>query len=140
MEIDVKPNRIIDLTEYGLSGEITLEAPGFFKKKQFQNNVGKCTHFKDIEMKEIESQDIGDMMIYRVMQFIVTAPFKFESIDGFYKFMERVDKVKFGNADKLFEAMQKACAELEEDKNRPLEESQEKAQTSNGEPEDSQRQ
>lgn len=122
--MDVRPQRIVDLTEYGLDSQIVLEPLDFVRKKQLQNNLGKTAHFSDANMVELKSQDLGDMMVYKVMAYIVKAPFKLNSIESFYKFMERADNVKLGNGDALFDRLNSEIKELTEGGNDPLPSSQ----------------
>lgn len=121
-EVELRPKREIALEEYGASGVITLEPLDFVRKKQLQNNMGKTLHMKDLMngSPDLQSQDLGDLSVYRVMAYITSAPFKFDSIDGFYNFMARLDRVRLGNADRLFDALGQACKELREESSSPL--------------------
>lgn len=116
--MEARPQRIISLSEYGMDGEVTIEPLDFVRRKRLENNIGKASRF---EGDQIVAKDFGDIAIYNVMAHITSAPFKFESLDGFYKFMERMDKRELGSADRLFERM---CAEVravESRENSPLE-------------------
>ena len=124
MDIDVRPSRTVNLTKYGYQdSQIVLEPLDFFRKKQLQNNLGKTTHVNansnDFEMK---SQDLGDLSVYRVMAYITSAPFKYDSLDGFYNFMKRLDQKRFGSAEELFKELEDAIKSLKEETN-PLAES-----------------
>ena len=90
--MDVRPQRVIDLKEYKCEGEITLEPLDFRRRRTLQNNIGKSMHFKNGNMDMIEAQDLGDITVYKVMAYIVSAPFGFGQIEGFYKFMDRLDR------------------------------------------------
>jgi hypothetical protein len=120
--MDVRPQITVDLNEYGFDGQITLEPLDFVRRKRLQNNLGRATHFKDLNMDELKSQDLGDIIVYKVMAFMTSAPFKLDSIESFYGFMARLDKNELGSADRLFNRLENEIKTLKEDS--PLPQSQ----------------
>lgn len=114
---------VIELNEYGIDGEITLEPLNFRRRRQFENNIGKAVHYRNGRMDVVESQDLGDLTVYKVMAYITSAPFGYGRIDGFYSFMDRVDQ-KSGKAEELFQRLQDEVKKLEE-MGSPLDNSQE---------------
>ena len=113
---------VIELSEYGMDGEITLEPLNFRRRRQLENNIGKAVHYRNGRMDVVESQDLGDLTVYKVMAYITSAPFGYGRIDGFYSFMDRVDQ-KCGKAEELFQRLQEEVKNLEKGGS-PLEDSQ----------------
>ena len=128
--MDVRPQRIVELSEYGATGQITLEPLDFVRRRQLENNIGRTTHVAPQgDGLEMKSQDLGDLSVYRVMAYIVSAPFKFQSLEGFYNFMERLDKMKLGQAEALFKRLKDEINELKKEATSPLDGSQDTAQS-----------
>ena len=137
--MDVRPQRTIELSEYGMDSQIILEPLNFVRKKQLQNNLGRTTHFTDMNTMQLASQDYGDMMVYKAMAYIVKAPFKLNSIESFYNFMDRADRVRLGNGDALFDRINAEIESLSSGNDSPLQSSQEGLENPSSEQDSSQR-
>jgi len=103
-DIVINPKVTVDLAKYGAEGQIVLEPLNFRRRKELQNNMGKTTHISSLKDEDIEmkSQDFGDLSVYRVMAYITSAPFRYDTLQGFYNFMDRLDRQRLGSADELF--------------------------------------
>lgn len=118
--MDIRPQRIVDLKDYGLEGQIVLEPLDFVRRKKMQNNIGGCVNMNAIEDDVLESNRVGDIMVYRVLAFIVSAPFRYDNIESFYNFMEKLDRRELGSADRLFNELHAKVKELSEESSSPL--------------------
>ena len=119
--MDIRPQKTINLKDFGSEGEITLEPLTFRRRKQLQNNIGLCMNVKN---NEVEPTRMGDVMIYKVMAYIVSAPFRYDTIEGFYNFMDKMDRISPDNGERLFSALNDAIKELGQEESSPLDNSQ----------------
>lgn len=109
----VRPQVEVDLREFGLDGTIVLMPIDFARKTALKNNIGKATHYtKNGDRVEIESQDLGDIAIYSVMAYITDAPFDYKTLGGFMKFMQKLDRIEVGLAEKLFDCLGERIEEI----------------------------
>jgi len=89
----MKPIRqriVIDLTEYGHTGTITLEQPNARREMELNDNLGSCTIFKS---DGTFTRNLGKQAIYTRLGFIVQAPFMSSdnalNVENWLRFMDR---------------------------------------------------
>lgn len=94
----------IDLTAYGMpEKELVLSAPTFGRKVAARNaSTAKAKVSRN--GKETSLTDIGaaDQEIIGLLAYVERAPFQV-TLQGFMGFMDRLDSVKKGNADHLWD-------------------------------------
>lgn len=115
----------IDLIEYGVAGEpITISAPTFGRKVRAKNartmsakvsrNGGETT---------VSELGAADQEIISILAFVESAPFQ-PTLQSFLAFMDRLDGVKKGNADRLYDELVLTVRKVMEGEDGPFADSQ----------------
>ena len=104
--MDVNPQCIIELGEYGTDGRIVMAPPTFRKRIQFQND----------SRKELPS---GDMAIRMILLYVKEAPFE-PTQDGYLDFCDMLDERNLGAAKDLFTRMEAIAVSLEKGEMSPF--------------------
>jgi len=111
----IKPVRMIDLAAFGGEGEIEMRAPNMRKQNEFKNTISKYVkvnrNMESVEMKD--ELPMGDLEIAMAMSYTWKAPFG-TTITGFLNYCDELDE-NGGDSLALFQAMQKAIAEIDAD-------------------------
>lgn len=119
--MDTRPTITIDLSEYGSNGLIVMGPLTFRRDAEMKNNIGKCTHYStDANDLKFTYSDVGDVSIYRVLAYVIRAPFDFHSKSAFLNFMDGIDSTDIGMGQKLFDRMKDAVKDIQEGKVSPF--------------------
>ena len=107
--MEIRPKTVVNLSEYGMEGTITLEPLTFRREIELKNNIGNCMHYtkvSDGDEVQVDGQNIGDMTVYNILAYITEAPFKIGSKESFMNFMDRCDRTEEGLGRRIFERLQ----------------------------------
>ncbi len=116
---------IVDLKEFGIEGQIILAPPPFSRKNEINNLIGKESHYKTINGQTVlESQNVGNIAIYGILTYIREAPFNKNSLQGFLQFTDKLDGIKIGNGEKLFNRLINEVKKIQSGGCDPLQNSQ----------------
>lgn len=99
----------IDLSGYGRPGEtMTVTAPSFSRKVRTRNLLLKGARVNGRNGKPtLEDLDnLADMEIISMLAYIGEAPFQ-PTVPSFLEFMDSLDAVRKGNADRLYDEISK---------------------------------
>lgn len=104
--METRPKIIVDLADYGMTGEIILEPLTCRRSIELKNNLGRTIHYSGSpENPRIDYQDLGDIQVYSLLAYITEAPFPIK-LDSFKNFLDRADAVSFGNGERIMERIQ----------------------------------
>ena len=103
--MDVQQLTKIDLSEYGMDGEIILGPPTFRKTIEMKNALGNCTKTHLVDGKPvIDETRLGDVDIIMMMAYVRSAPFKAD-LRGFLNYCDVMDNKEPGSAQRLYDAL-----------------------------------
>lgn len=107
--MNINPQCIIDLTEYGMDGQIVMGPPTLRKRIMFQNGM------KD-------NLPSGDMAIRMLILYVRSAPFELTP-NGFLDYCDRMDENRIGSAKDMFTRMEAIAVSIEKGELSPFAES-----------------
>lgn len=103
--METRPQINVDLSEYGMSGTITMEPLTFRRDMEYRNNIGTAIHYVGSgEELRVVGQDMGTIKVYSVLAFVTQAPFPV-TLDGFMGFMDRADAIELGLGQRIFDRL-----------------------------------
>ena len=102
---DIQQMTKIDLTEFGMSGEIILGNPTLRKTVEMKNALGNCTKTHIVDGKPVvDETSLGDVDIIIMMSYVRSAPFKAD-LKGFLNYCDVMDNKEMGSAQRLYDRL-----------------------------------
>lgn len=103
--VDVQQMTTIDLTEFGMAGEMVIAPPTLRKTIEMKNAMGNCTKTHLVDGKPVVDETrLGDVDVIMALAYVRSAPFRI-TLDGFLSYCDLMDSRSFGSAEKLYERM-----------------------------------
>lgn len=119
--MDLKTEKLIDLTAYGATGEVVMSAPTLRRTIDMKNEMGKGARIiRKGGSVTMEDAPQGDMEILGILTYVEKAPFK-RTVESFLTFCDELDANDRGSASRLFDDMAIAAYELDQGGASPLE-------------------
>lgn len=121
LEMELKTEKQIDLTEFGGEGEVIMSPPTLRRTINMKNELGKCTRIsqKNGEVS-LENAPQGDMEVLGVLVYVEKAPFK-TTVKDFLAYCDVLDEKSRGSAARLFDEMTQIAYDLDKGDASPLE-------------------
>lgn len=115
----------IDLTEFGMPGQsVAVSAPTFGRKVRAKNaRTMSAKVSRSGGETTVSELGAADQEIISIMAFIESAPFQ-PTLRSFLDFMDGLDAVKKGNADRLYDELVLTVKKLMEEEDGPFADSQ----------------
>ena len=130
--VDIQQTTKIDMTEYGMVGELVMGNPTLRKTVEMKNALGNCTKTHLVDGKPVVDETrLGDVDIIIMLSYVRTAPFKAD-LNGFLAYCDLMDSRNMGSAQRLFDRMNEIVNEYKEGAKSPFVKSQEQ-ETENSE-------
>lgn len=124
-DMDYEMSFTIDLTAYGMPGStLVLSAPDFARKVAARNmSTRKAKFSRNGDTPTVTDLGVADQEIINLLAFMESGPFQ-RTVDGFMGFMARLDGVRKGNADRLYDEIMKDVGAIVEGEDGPFADSQ----------------
>lgn len=120
--MDLTNRIVIDLTAYGLTGEIVMVPPSPRREAWLKNQSMKHSKIDPHTGRpDIATSDIGDIEVLKIMSFIKSAPFPIDKLDGYYDYCDKIDEEQPGVSRKIHKALAEASVKLDMGETSPLE-------------------
>lgn len=115
-------NRItIDLTEFGLTGEIVMAVPSPRRDAWCKNQSMKhATIDPRTGRPDPTHSDVGDIEVLHILTFVKSAPFPIDRLESYYDYCDELDETNPGVAMKIQSAMLEAYLTLSKGEKSPL--------------------
>lgn len=98
----MKDSIVIELSDYGMTGQIVMMRPNGRKIRDFYNSMGRYINKgRGNEMSLKDDAPLGDIQIATVLQYVYDAPFE-ATIDGFLGYS---DSMRPGDSARLWADM-----------------------------------
>lgn len=122
--MDIQGSVTIDLSAYGLTGEIVISPLTFRMKTNLANALYELDEFGNQRVRT--SLASGDVAVMTVLAHISRAPFKVDlrNLETFYDFADNVDGARLGAMDELWRKISEAVSKIEDGSAHPLQESE----------------
>lgn len=117
--MDYTTREVIDLREYGMEGTIEMGLPKFTTEKRFQSKLLAITPRDKDGRPMVEMADLVVSEVLQILMYVRKAPFT-PDMDPFYDFLDRVDGIELGNAEKLYNRMARAADTIAKGEDSPL--------------------
>lgn len=130
MIMDIQGSIPIDLTGYGMEGEIVVSPLTFRMKTKLANALYEIDEYGNQRVRKGLAS--GDVAVITILAHISEAPFGIDLVNPntFYDFADSVDRVKIGNMDKLWTEITSAVGKIEDGSSHPLQGSEDCPTTS----------
>lgn len=103
---DIQQLMKMDMTEFGMVGEIILGPPTLRKTIEMKNAMGNCTktHMGPDGKPIIDETRLGDVDIIMNLAYIRNAPFRMD-LDGFLHYCDLLDEKEVGLAQRFYDKL-----------------------------------
>ena len=120
--MDITNRIIIELTEYGLTGEVVMTPPSPRRDAWVKNQSMKHARIDPKTGRpEVGSADIGDIEIIQMLAFVKSAPFAVDKLESYYDYCDKIDEDHPGMSMKLHNALMDSFRKLNAGETSPLE-------------------
>jgi len=103
--MDMQQMTKIDMTEFGMVGEVVLAPPSLRKTVEMKNALGNCTKTHLVDGKPVVDETrLGDVDIIMMLAYIRSAPFKTD-LGGFLHYCDLLDEKELGTAQKFYDRL-----------------------------------
>lgn len=116
-------NRItIDLTEFGLTGEVVMAPPTPRRDAWNRNQAMKHAKIDPRTGRpDLSSADIGDIEVIQLLTYVKSAPFPINKLEEYYDYCDKVDEEHPGVSMKIQKRIKEAYTKLSAGETSPLE-------------------
>jgi len=118
----------IDLTEFGATGTVVMDQPGYGRKCKFMSKAQKYTAKNPDGSPNMAESDQIMFAIIDVLMHVKEAPFKMD-VDPYLNYLDRLDEKAYGTGEALYNRMREASNQLDRGDASPLPASQEAGTT-----------
>lgn len=102
---DIQQLTRLDMTEFGMVGEVILGPPTLRKNIEMKNALGNCTKTHLVDGKPVVDETrLGDVDIIINLAYIRSAPFRTD-IAGFLHYCDLLDEKEIGLAQKFYDRL-----------------------------------
>lgn len=121
---DIQQLMKMDMTEFGMVGEIILGPPTFRKNAEMRNALGNCTKTHLVDGKPVvDETSLGYVDIIMNLVYIRSAPFKTD-LEGFLHYCDLLDEKETGLAQKFYDRLCQMVTPYKEGAKSPFVDSQ----------------
>lgn len=122
---DIQQLTKLDMTEFGMVGEIILGPPTLRKTVEMKNALGNCTKTHLVDGKPVvDETSLGDVDIIITLSYIRTAPFRTD-LNGFLHYCDMLDEKEVGLGQKFYDKLAMMIKPYQEGAKSPFVNSQE---------------
>lgn len=102
---DIQQLTRMDMTEFGMVGEVILGPPSFRKKAEMRNALGNCTKTHMVDgTAVVDETSLGYVDIIMNLVYIRSAPFRTD-LEGFLHYCDLMDEKEIGTAQKFYDKL-----------------------------------
>lgn len=115
----------IDMSRYGMTGEVVVREPRLSRRRKAENAIGRISGLGINREVDLSKTSVGDMNTIMTLMFVDSAPFPLDldDLNGFYAYCDRMDDADRGSADRFWDDLCKAVADVTEGRVDPLDSS-----------------
>ena len=116
-------NRItVDLTKYGLTGEVVMAPPSPRREAWFKNQSMKHTKVDPRTGRpDLTTADVGDIEVLQILTYVKSAPFPKDKLEDYYAYCDKLDDDHPGLSMKIHKELAEAYKKIHAGETSPLE-------------------